>query len=85
VTPRRSTRRGRERVHQRPPDPVEDSDRPLEEKAPGHDEFPQRDEPGGPDEPPHHRLTHRVGEPDPTSDSDPYDEDEDDDTEEERD
>jgi hypothetical protein len=77
VTPRRSTRRQRERLNQRPPDPVEGADRPLEGKAPPRQEFPRRDEPGEvppPDEPPHHRLTHPVGEPDPTSDSDPYEE-----------
>ncbi len=78
ANPRRSTRRQRERVHQRPPDPVEDSDRPLEEKAPARHEFRRRDEPdevSPTDEPPHHRLTRPVGEPDPSSDSDPYDED----------
>jgi hypothetical protein len=51
-----------ERHHERPPDPVEASDRPLEDKA-RHPE-PGRD--------PHDALNHPVGEPDPTSDSDPY-------------
>jgi hypothetical protein len=76
VTPRRITRRRRERIHQRPPDPVEDADRPLEEPPAPPDRFPKRDEPGEagpPDEPPHHRLSHPIDEPDETSDSDPYD------------
>jgi hypothetical protein len=51
------------RQHQRPADPVEESDRPLEDKAPDAPE-PERD--------PHHRLNRPVGEPDPTADSDPY-------------
>jgi hypothetical protein len=53
--------------HERPPDPVEASDRPLEDKS-------RHPEPGGD---PHDVLNHPVGEPDPTSDSDPYEDAED--------
>ena len=53
--------------NERPPDPAEAADRPLERKD--HD----APEPW-PDEAhdPHHGLNHPVGEPDDTADSDPY-------------
>lgn len=76
MTPNPSTgRKGRtERLHERSPDPAEAANRPLEPKA-SDEPLAPRDEPapGPPDEPdPHHRLNTQVGEPDPTSDSDPY-------------
>jgi hypothetical protein len=82
---RRLGRRFRQadRHHERPPDPVEASDRPLEDKAPherpepGPEHAPGSGEPpeGGHD--PHHALNQPVGEPDPTADSDPYEPEED--------
>jgi hypothetical protein len=63
MPPQRSGgRRQADYHHERPPDAVEASDRPLEDKD-RHTE-PGRD--------PHDALNHPVGEPDPTSDSDPY-------------
>jgi hypothetical protein len=53
-----------ERHHERPPDPAEASDRPLEPKV-----APRRP---GPGRDPHEALNRPVGEPDPTADSDPY-------------
>ena len=55
----------RQAPHQRPPDPVEASDRPLVDKSRNTTPDPERD--------PHAPLNNPVGEPDPTSDSDPYD------------
>ena len=56
------------RHHERPADPAEVADRPLEPK--------ERPEPADPEErrseAPHHRLNKPVGEPNPTADSDPY-------------
>jgi hypothetical protein len=54
-----------ERVHERPPDPAEAADKPLERKE-SDDILPERSED------PHHALNNPVGEPDPTADSDPY-------------
>lgn len=51
----RTTPKSEPRVHQRPPDPQEAADRPLEPK-----DGARRD------------LANPVGEPDPTSDTDPY-------------
>jgi hypothetical protein len=57
------------RHHERPADPVEESDRPWEDKAP------DAPDPGpDPERDPHHRLNRPVGEPDPEADSDPYEE-----------
>ena len=54
--------------HQRPPDPQEAANRPLEPKArPGVERDP--DDESSPYSP----LNNPVGEPDPTSDADPYD------------
>ena len=67
ANPLRARLRRTFRHHQRPADPVEESDRPFEDKAP--------DAPGDAPEPerdPHHRLNHPVREPDPAADSDPY-------------
>jgi hypothetical protein len=55
-----------ETPHQRPPDPQEAADRPLEPKDKPPIEDPERD--------PHAALNNPVGEPDPTSDTDPYQE-----------
>jgi hypothetical protein len=52
--------------HQRPPDPQEEADRPLEPKDKPRVIDPDRD--------PHAALNNPVGEPDPTSDTDPYQE-----------
>ena len=66
MAPRPSTRNDPSRIHERPPDPVEASRTPLERKEPA-------DPHGGPEPPdPHHGLTHPAHDPDPTSDSDPY-------------
>lgn len=70
------------RHHERAPDPAEDSNRPLEPKARPHDvsgeEGESEADPGDVgSEPPHRRLNHPVGEPDPAADSDPYDPDRD--------
>ena len=54
--------------HERPPDPAEEADRPLEPKARPGSVTPEHD----PSEPPHHRLNRPVGEPDPAADSDPF-------------
>jgi hypothetical protein len=63
--PQRSSPKHPERVHERPADPAEAADRPLERKE-SDDVRPHREEE------PHHQLNHPVGEPDPTADSDPY-------------
>lgn len=63
----RRSHREAEDHHERPPDPAEAADRPLERK--------ERDAPDpgpDPDRDPHHALNHPVGEPDETADSDPY-------------
>jgi hypothetical protein len=78
MPPRPSTRNDPSRVHERPPDPAEEANRPLERKHPDQPEpWPSQEprQPGGQSGPrePHHRLAHPVGEPDPTADSDPYD------------
>jgi hypothetical protein len=66
MAPRPSTRNDPSRIHERPPDPVEASRTPLERKE-------SADPRGGPEPPdPHHELTHPAHDPDPTSDSDPY-------------
>ena len=52
--------------HQREPDPQEAADRPLEPKDKPPVTDPNRD--------PHAALNNPVGEPDPTSDTDPYQE-----------
>lgn len=78
-----STKKGRPggfRHHERPADPAEEADRPLEPKARPRPVTGEGGEPGAGteglrSEPPHHRLNHPVGEPDPTTDSDPYDPD----------
>ena len=64
--------------HERPPDPQEAADRPLEDKAPTEADPGPGHEPGAGEPPedlgrdPHHALNNPVGEPDPTSDADPY-------------
>jgi hypothetical protein len=67
MTPRPSTRtEPPARLHERPPDPVEASATPLERKE-------SADPHGGPTpRDPHHQLNHPAEDPDPTSDSDPY-------------
>lgn len=66
MAPRPSTRHDPSRVHERPPDPAEASNTPLERKE-------SADPHGGPTPPdPHHELTNPASDPDPTSDSDPY-------------
>jgi hypothetical protein len=70
-------RRQTEYHHERPADPVEASDRPYEDKAPaeadpGPVHEPGAGEPPDTDRDPHHQLNNPVDEPDPTSDSDPY-------------
>ncbi len=56
------------RHHERPADPAEVADRPLEPK--------ERPEPVDPEErrseSPHHRLNKQISEPNPAADSDPY-------------
>jgi hypothetical protein len=67
-------RRRTERVHERPADPADTADRPLEPRS-GHEPLHDTDTPqeGGSDSPdPHHRLNTPVGDVDPTTDSDPY-------------
>jgi hypothetical protein len=59
--PRR--RQPKQAPHERPPDPAEAADRPLEPKT-------KRPEEPGDD--PHHSLNKPLGEPDATADSDPY-------------
>jgi hypothetical protein len=59
------------RHHERPADPAQESDRPLEPKARPGD--PDVEHP--PDEDPHHRLNNPVGDPDRTADSDPFEPD----------
>jgi hypothetical protein len=56
----------RQAPHQRDPDPQEGANRPLEPK----DRPPVEDR----DRDPHARLNTPIGEPDPTSDTDPYQE-----------
>ena len=50
--------------HQRPPDPAEASNKPLEPKTRHSEPEEGRD--------PHHALNNPVGDPDPTADSDPF-------------
>jgi hypothetical protein len=79
--PRTGPRHEPDRIYERAPDPAEAVNRPLEPKAPG-DELKAEDVPderppegegdGHPPQDPHHRLNTRIGEPDPTADSDPY-------------
>ena len=56
----------RQAPHQREPDPQEAADRPLEPKDKPPVTDPNRD--------PHAALNNPVGEPDPNSDTDPYQE-----------
>ncbi|MBA3420874.1 MAG: hypothetical protein H0U12_03110 [Thermoleophilaceae bacterium] len=58
------------RHHERPADPAEEADRPLEPKAPPEGE--PLESTGARSVDPHHRLNNPVGEPDPDADSDPY-------------
>jgi len=68
VTADRTNRNERESApHQRPYDPQEDANRPLEAKDRPRVEDPDRD--------PHAALNTPVGEPDPAATSDPYDTD----------
>ena len=78
MTPRPGSRREPRHVHERPADPAEAADRPLEPKTRPH----ERSSDGSPDSAasdrdPHHLLNNPVGEPDPAADSDPYDPDRD--------
>jgi hypothetical protein len=71
--PRTGTRHEHERHYERAADPAEAADRPLEPKS-GHEPLHDADAPDS-DQPandPHHALNTRVGDPDPTADSDPY-------------
>jgi hypothetical protein len=77
---RKGGRRQADYHHERPPDPQEAADRPLEDKAPPAAGSGPGHEPGGGEVPederdPHHGLSNPVGEPDPTSDADPYEPD----------
>jgi hypothetical protein len=74
-TPNPGPRHEHERHYERAADPAEAADRPLEPKSSPH-ELSDTDAPS-PDsdrqaQDPHHALNTRVGEPDPTADSDPY-------------
>jgi hypothetical protein len=64
--PKRISRRHREALdhNERPPDPAEAADRPLEDKARPNVPETDRD--------PHHVLNRPVGEPAQDADSDPY-------------
>jgi hypothetical protein len=65
VTPETGPRHEqRQAPHQRPADPQEDANRPLVEK----------DRPPKEGRDPHEALNNPVGEPDPTSTTDPYEE-----------
>jgi hypothetical protein len=67
VTPETGPRyEQRQAPHQREPDPQEGANRPLEPKDKPPIDDPDRD--------PHASLNNPVGEPDPTSDTDPYQE-----------
>ncbi len=71
-TPHTDPRHEPDRIYERAADPAEAVNRPLEPKAPAH-ALNERDEPTGePAHDPHSRLNTPVGEPDPESDSDPY-------------
>lgn len=78
MSPQRSGgRRQADYHHERPADPAEASDRPLEDKAAGKPGTEPGHEPGGAGAPgedrdPHAALNHPVDELDPDSDSDPY-------------
>lgn len=61
----------REHVHERAADPADTADRPLEPRS-SPEQLHETDTPHQSDEDPHHRLNTRVGEVDPTTDSDPY-------------
>ena len=70
--PRPESPEGPDRVYERAADPAEAADRPLEPRS-SQEPLNETDEPrpdAGQD--PHHRLNTRVGDVDPTSDSDPY-------------
>ena len=74
----RRSHREAEDHHERPPDPAEAADRPLEDKErhdgadPGPVHEPGAGVPPDLDRDPHHSLNRPVGEPDETADSDPY-------------
>ncbi|MGH2908072.1 MAG: hypothetical protein ACRDK8_02095 [Solirubrobacteraceae bacterium] len=61
----------REHVHERAADPADTADRPLEPRSSG-EQLHTTDTPHAEGGDPHHRLNTRVGEVDPTTDSDPY-------------
>ena len=60
-----------EHVHERPADPADTADRPLEPRS-GHEPLHDADTPHRQAEDPHHRLNTPVGDADLTTDSDPY-------------
>jgi len=65
------------KAHERPADPAEAADRPLEPKSSDGQVSEGGTEPGaGPSgprpDPPHHDLDNPAEDPDPTADSDPY-------------
>jgi len=62
----------REHVHERPADPADTANRPLEPRSSGEPLHETDTPPAGGPEDPHHRLNTPVGEIDPTTDSDPY-------------
>jgi hypothetical protein len=74
----RRAHRENEDHHERPPDPAEAANRPLERKEreggpdPGPVHEPGAGVPPDLDRDPHHALNRPVGEPDETADSDPY-------------
>jgi hypothetical protein len=61
----------RERVYERPADPADTADRPLEPRS-SQEPLHAADRPHPTAEDPHHRLNTHVGEVDETTDSDPY-------------
>ena len=60
-----------ERVYERPADPADTADRPLEPRS-SQEELHPTDTPHPTDEDPHHALNTPVGDIDPSADSDPY-------------
>ena len=61
----------RQHNHERAADPADTADRPLEPRSSG-EPLHAADVPHPEDTDPHHRLNTRVGEVDPSADSDPY-------------
>jgi len=71
VSEQPSESKRRERAYERPSDPADTADRPLEPRSsPETLNAADRPHPSGDD--PHHRLNTHVGDIDATTDSDPY-------------